>query len=296
MTEQSTTAAGPELPDPAPAGPELPDPAPAGPELPEPAPAAPAQRRGLRAALRWTAAAVVFAVAGAGVAYGITRADRTDVPGLATAGDGRWDYPALTKPALPAGAPLPFAPDNRDGLHYAALSQLLLPAPRGSAPDASVKADKDGVVPLDGFLEEYSAEERPKLRDTLSHEGLRQIVGRGWTMPDGTRTHVYLLRFASSGFVDTFTGCTFHAKVAGAAALEEDVEWGRHEGERPGGAATVAVKVRVYQEPLPAGDEHTKLGCVQSGDVQAVIVQTRKGEVPGVPVRQAVILQEQLLR
>ncbi|RSS82002.1 hypothetical protein EF918_08385 [Streptomyces sp. WAC06614] len=275
-----------------------PEAAPAVPTAPEAAPAAPApagDRRVLRAALRWTAAVAVFAVTGAGVAYGITRAERTDLPGLATRTDGRWTYPALVKPDLPAGAPLPFAPDNRDGIHYAALSRLLLPAPNGSAPDATLKADKDGAIPVDAFLEEYSADERPKMKDALTHDGLRQIVGRGWTMPDGTRTHVYLLRFQASGFADAFTGCGPDAKIAGAPVLEDDQGWVRHEGERPGGTATSGIRVTVQQEPLPAGDEQTKLGCVLAGDVRAVIVQTRKGELPPVPVRQAVVLQEQLL-
>ncbi|MFD0069146.1 hypothetical protein ACFVJ9_50590, partial [Streptomyces sp. NPDC127574] len=46
-------------------------------------------RRVLRAVLRWTAATVVFAAVGASAAYGITRMERTDVPGLATEADGR---------------------------------------------------------------------------------------------------------------------------------------------------------------------------------------------------------------
>ncbi|MBW5481673.1 hypothetical protein GPJ59_07185 [Streptomyces bambusae] len=261
----------------------------------EAAPAAPKEGRALRAVLRWTAAVAVFVVAGAGVAYGVTRPERTDIPGLATQTDGRWTYPTLVKPALPAGAPLPFAPDNRDGIHYAALSQLLLPAPNGATPDAAVKADKDGAVPVDVFLEEYSAGQQPKMKEALTHDGLRQIAGRGWTMPDGTRTHVYLLRFQASGFADAFTGCGPDAKIVGAALMEDDQEWVRHEGERPGGAATSGIRVNVYQEQLPAGDEQTKLGCVLAGDVRAVIFQTRKGEVPAVPIRQAVILQEQLL-
>ncbi|MEV6684859.1 hypothetical protein AB0N28_05905 [Streptomyces sp. NPDC051130] len=63
------------------------------------------ERRKLRAALRWGATVLAFAVAGTGTAYGLTRLDRTDVPGLSTLGDGRWDYPVLVKPTLPAGAP-----------------------------------------------------------------------------------------------------------------------------------------------------------------------------------------------
>lgn len=85
-------------------------------------PAAPKDRRKLFAALRWTAAVLVFAAVGTGVAYEVTQPVRTDIPGLSTKADGRWAYPALAKPTLPPGAALPFAKDNKDGIHYAAIS------------------------------------------------------------------------------------------------------------------------------------------------------------------------------
>lgn len=75
------------------------------------APAAPAEatpvppRRVLRAVARWTAAALVLGGLGAGTAFGINSMERTDVPGLATESDGRWDYPRLSLPALPATRP-----------------------------------------------------------------------------------------------------------------------------------------------------------------------------------------------
>ncbi|MER7465777.1 hypothetical protein [Streptomyces sp. NPDC097981] len=52
----------------------------------------------------------------------------------------------------------------------------------------------------------------------------------------------------------------------------------------------------LYQEPKPLnGDERTKLGRIQAGDVQGVIIQTRKGDVATVPFHQTVVLQSQLL-
>ncbi|MFE5721089.1 hypothetical protein [Streptomyces erythrochromogenes] len=267
-------------------------------------PAPPKDRRALRAALRWTAAVAVFAVVGAGVAYGITVPERTDVPGLSTEGDGRWTFPKLSQPALPAGAPVPQGPDNKDGTHYAQLTGLLLPAPQGAKADDAVKADKDGAVPVDSFLEEYAPEAREKLKTSLEWDGLRQIVGRGWTTPDGTRTHVYLLRFHSSGFVDAFKGCDANAQLNGVSALDLDDVWSKAKGTQmnstaldfPGAAYFDGTDLSVYQEMKPlTGEEQTKVGCLRTGDVLGMVIQSRKGDVAPVPFHQTVILQSQLL-
>lgn len=312
MSEQTTTAAtGPEpeaatAPEPTPtdtvAEPTDATAATAG--AAEAVPAPPKDRRRLFAALRWTAAVVVFATVGAGVAYGITVPERTDIPGLSTEDDGRWTFPTLSQPALPAGAPLPQGPDNKDGTHYAPLTGLLLPAPVGSKADDTVKADKDGTVPVDAFLEEYTPEERPKLKQSLEWDGLRQITGRGWTTADGTRTHVYLLRFHSSGFVDAFKGCDSNMRLNGVSALDLDDVWSKAKNTQmnsttldfPGAANFDGTELSVYQELKPLlGEEQSKIGCLRTGDVLGMVIQTRKGEVAPVPFHQTVILQSQLL-
>ncbi|MBT2469726.1 hypothetical protein J7E97_18050 [Streptomyces sp. ISL-66] len=255
-------------------------------------PAGPKDRRGLFAALRWTAAALVFAAVGTGVAYQVTQPERTDIPGLSTASDGRWAYPTLSQPALPPGAAVPFAQDNLDGIHYAGLTQLLLPAPTGSTPDSTLKLEKDEAVSVDGFLEEYAATEREKMKEQFTNEGLRQIVARGWTTPDGTRTRVYLLRFHASGFVDTFEGCGRDMALNGVKLMGSDLDWSKG---KVGQSSPALNFVSLFAESKPVGDEQVKAGCIQSGDIQAVILQTRKGQVATVPFHQTVILQNQLL-
>lgn len=266
-------------------------------------PAAPKDRRKLFAALRWTAAALVFAAVGTGVAYGVTQPERTDIPGLSTKDDGRWAYPTLSKPTLPPGAGVPFAKDNPDAIHYAGLTQLLLPPPAGAGPDSDLKLEKDEAVTVDTFLAEYEPSLREEMKTDFQNEGLRQIVARGWITPDGTRTRVYLLRFHSSGFANAFKGCAGSTKLNGVKMLEPDPAWRTAESkegrkpvisdytranERPSG-------VKLYQERKPVGDEETRIGCILSGDVRAVVLQTRKGEAAVVPFHQTVILQEQLL-
>ncbi|MET9885153.1 hypothetical protein ABZZ20_18865 [Streptomyces sp. NPDC006430] len=297
MTELNTTEAAPEQ---APGGADTATPA------VEAGPPAPKDRRKLFAALRWTAAVLVFAAVGTGVAYGITRPERTDIPGLSTRDDGRWKYPVLAKPQLPAGAALPYAADNPEGIHYAGLTQLLLPAPAGATPDPTLKQEKDEVVTVDTLLEEYQADQREKLKTQLVHEGLRQIVGRGWTTPDGTRTRIYLLRFNAPGFVDAFKGCTMSTSLAKAAVLEPDPVWREVKKSQRNDLGSdsayfgpsrhnPARDVTLYQEAKPTGDEQVRFGCVQAGDIQGLVLQTRKGEAPVVPLHQTVILQSQLL-
>ncbi|MFB7467585.1 hypothetical protein ACFCZ1_29525 [Streptomyces sp. NPDC056224] len=316
MTEQNTAESVSGAPSGRPSAPgapaaEAPEAVPAAPaapaaQAPDPAPetaapepvqtpagsAAPKDRRTLYAVLRWTAAAVAFAGFGTGAAYAISQPARTDVPGLSTHDDGRWVYPALAKPPLPPGAPLPFAKDNPDGIHYAGLTELLLPAPKGSTPDAALKLEKDSVVSQETFLEEYDPTVREKLKQGFTDNGLRQIVARGWTTADGTRTRAYMLRFHSSGFADAFTGCGADMTLNGVKRIEADGDWAKAKASQ---SQPYLRGISVRKESAPFGDEQVRAACIQSGDIQAVILQTRKGEVAAVPLHQTVILQHQLL-
>ncbi|MEV7833893.1 hypothetical protein AB0P12_25205 [Streptomyces subrutilus] len=301
MSEQTTTGAvtEPHGASPQDAPPAQP-PAPRQPPGPAPAPdgeAAPKFRRRLFAVLRWTAAALVFASAAAGTAYGLVRPERTELPGLSTLDDGRWAYPVLAKPELPAGAPLPKGADNPDATHYAALSALLLTPPAGAGPDSGFAAGEDGAVSPETFLGEYPPDARAALQEGFAYEGLRQIAGRAWTMPDGTRTRVYLLRFHSFGFGRLFPGCAADAKLDGAAVLVPDPDWAEAKRSQRNDLADYLETraVSVYEEKKPYGDTQTRLGCLDAGDVQAVILQTRKGGAAPVPFHQTVILQSQLL-
>ncbi|KJY27293.1 hypothetical protein VR44_27975, partial [Streptomyces katrae] len=166
---------------------------------------------------------------------------------------------------------------------------LTLPAPVGSAPDPGLKLEKDSAVTVDTFLEEYDPSAREKMKQGFADNGLRQIVARGWTTPDGTRTRVYLLRFHGSGFADTFTGCGID--LNGVKGMEPDSAWEQARTQ----PAPDPSGISVLRESVPFGDEQTRVGCVQSGDVQALILQNRKGGAGAVPLHQAVILQRQLL-
>ncbi|MQY38217.1 hypothetical protein SRB17_62270 [Streptomyces sp. RB17] len=264
-----------------------------GPEA-TPVPGPPRDRRVLRAVLRWTAALVVFAVAGTSTAYGITRMARTGLPGLATRPDGRWDYPRIVRPPLPAGRPAPFAGRNAANVHYADLRTLVLPAPKGAKADPALAGDHGWTKPK-VYLAEYAGKDvRDTLRGELTDHGLRHIAARGWTMPDGTRTRIYLLQFETAlvaGEVqrDEFTGYDDPLlALRGAASNTLDASY-------PTAATDGNNLVEEFAEQKPYGAEQVRQAYITSGDVIALVVQSRAGGAKEIPFQQTVVLQQQLL-
>jgi hypothetical protein len=288
--EEAPAAAVPEA-VPAVVDPEVPSTA-VAPEVP-PAPVR-KDRRVLRALLRWTAATVVFAAVGTSVAYGITRMDRTDVPGLATESDGRWDYPTITRPPLPSGSPRPLAESNRTGTHYADLRRLVLPAPKGAHVDAALRGT-DGWLATKTFLAEYATrDDRETIGQQLTDHGLRHIAARGWTTPDGTHTRIYLLQFDSVVVADEVNSPGLTSYSAPLYALR-GAERTMADDRFPDRAAVDDVIRHAYDEVKPYGAEQVRQAYLSAGDTLALVVQSRKGAAKAVPFQQTVVLQSQLL-
>ncbi|MFE1288783.1 hypothetical protein [Streptomyces sp. NPDC058751] len=291
-TSETTGETAPEVPSGAVAAVSPVEPLPV-----EPLPAAPPvkkDRRVLRAVLRWTAAAVVFATVGAGAAYGITELPRTDVPGLATASDGRWDYPEIQLPPLPSGSPAPFAESNKAGVHHADLRKLLLPAPEGAKADKDLRG-ADGWLPKADFLDVYaSKDDRDHVGRLLTDYALRHIAARGWTTPDGTHTRIYLLRFDTAEIVDSFRSDELmgwdspNFVLRGAADVHSDTGFAED-------AQLENVFRYAYTEAEPYGAEEVRQAYLTAGDTLALVVQSRKGTAAEVPFQQTVVLQSQLL-
>jgi hypothetical protein len=243
--------------------------------------------------LRWTAAVAVFVVAGAGTAYGITRMERTDVPGLATASDGRWDYPEIVRPPLPSGDPAPFADSNVAGAHYADLRALLLPAPRGAREDKALRGTGGWLAKKD-FLAEYArSQDRSELGQQLTDHGLRHIAARGWTTQDGTHTRIYLLQFDTAAVVDDLDPTLAPNDSPGYAVRGADTSV--FDPDFPSEARSDDVLGTYYVESKPYGAEQVRQAYLRAGDVLAVVVQSRKGAARAVPFQQTVTLQSELL-
>ncbi|KNE81055.1 hypothetical protein ADZ36_18880 [Streptomyces fradiae] len=298
LPEAETAEPQPEpVPEPGP-GPErepgsAPEPAPRAAALTA-APAPRPERRVLRAVLRWTAATLVFAGLAGGVGYGLAQAERTELPGLATEHDGRWDFGTVERPALPAGVPGPYDEDNAAAAHHADPRDLLLPLPAGAKPDRTLPAE-DGWLPVEDFLRQYDADYRQAVREELTDNSCRHIAARGWTMPDGTRTRIHLLQFNTEGLADTVHGNVFAsaglfagADLVGApqSALNSDWSSSIREGES---------SQYVYDESEPYGKRQVRHAYITAGDTIALVVQSSPGETPEVPFQQTVVLQTRLL-
>lgn len=259
-----------------------------------PPPATPRPARPvLRAVARWTAAMLAFAALGTGTAFGVSGMERGDVPGLATHSDGRWVYPKLTLPALPAGAPRPFNTGNTAEVHYADLRELLLPAPDGALVDKKLAG---GWVSTEQYLSEYDRGHRSELRTSLRDYGVRHIAARGWTMPDGTVARVYLLQFRSVAFADAYQqdrsdgGDVIDTPLNESPVDVLDENW-------TGNADVPDTTSYVFEETKPYGENEVQVrqAYVVAGDTVALVFHQKKGGAPSAPFYQTVILQNQLL-
>ncbi|MFF0556575.1 hypothetical protein [Streptomyces sp. NPDC004266] len=245
----------------------------------------------LRGIARWTAAVLVCGGVGAGTAMGITAMDRTDVPGLATESDGRWKYPKLSLPALPADAPRPFTEGNDGEIHHADLRKLLLPAPAGATVDPKLDG---GWVGLDSYLALMKEKDRGEVKEELADSALRHVAARGWTMPDGTTTRIHLLRFSSVAFSEAYKDESVREVSAQVRRLPDGVESAEIDTSTQG-VDVPYLSVYSYEEKAPYGPEQTRWAYIQAGDTLAVVTQTRKGGALTVPFQQTVALQAQLL-
>ncbi|WP_415949851.1 hypothetical protein [Streptomyces sp. KLOTTS4A1] len=240
-------------------------------------------RRALRAVARWTLAVLVCGGLGAGAAYRITSMERTDVPGLATQDDGRWEYPKLKLPALPPGKPRPFNESNAGGLHHAALTDLMLPAPEGATADSGTK-----VLKQKDFAALYVERVREDVADGLRDLGAREVLSRSWTAADGTKSRIYLVRFPSAGHVKAFEGEVIRTgtdtELVGIDGTAFDTDWTH-------GPSDTGVSVVLKERD--GGD--SRVAFHFAGDTLALIVQSKKGGAERVPFHQTVALQAQLL-
>ncbi|MFH9723242.1 hypothetical protein ACH4M4_09745 [Streptomyces sp. NPDC017254] len=289
MTEQTQTQTQPE-PETRPEPQAQPEPqAPQVPVLPAPAPKK-SRRPLLWGIVRWTAAVLVCGGVGTGAAMGITAMERTDVPGLATESDGRWEYPKLALPALPEGTLRPYTDGNDGEIHHADLRKLLLPAPTGATVDPKLKG---GWAGLDSYLALLAEKDRGEVKEYMADSALRHVAARGWTTPDGTTTRIHLLRFSSVAYSEAFKD-EVTREISQSSRLPLGVESAEIDTATQG-VDVPYLSLYSYKETEPYGPLQTRWSYIQAGDTFAVITQTRKGEVLTVPFQQTVALQAQLL-
>ncbi len=212
----------------------------------------------------------------------------------ATEPDGRWAYPEITRPPLPAGSPAPFAEANTAGAHHADLRELVLPAPKGSERDKALRGE-DGWLATKDFLAEYAEkEDREELGQLLTDYGLRHIAAGGWTTQDGTHARIYLLQFGTGAAAEEL-----FEKIVEYDAPVYDLRGApdpKFDDGYPNSKANVEdVRRFAYDEAEPYDDEQVRQAYLSAGDTIAVVAQSRKGTAKAVPFQQTVVLQSQLL-
>ncbi|RAJ29642.1 hypothetical protein K353_06624 [Kitasatospora sp. SolWspMP-SS2h] len=278
------------------------------------------------------AAVLLTLVTGAATAVLVTLPDRTDVPGLATPNDGRYAFPELTLPPLPAGASAPS--DYKVRTHAADLRGLLLPLPEGavatgpsadpSAGPSSSAAPGTSATASASPSAAATASGAPSATPSGSASGsagpaLPAVAGR-WIPCDrdamlaGDDAHTLRLttdacRGAAAQGWTTPDGTRTELRLfhfgtgdeaadyfAGATLMtgtKDIASWHLDAGEKYP-IAFGQVDVRLSDEQAH-GMPTGRVGWVQSGDVVAMVQLTNPQGVPVQAFRQVVALQSSML-
>jgi hypothetical protein len=255
----------------------------------ESAEAAARRTRIRRNVLRWTGAVVLTLAVGGGTAFAISIPQRTDVPGLSTPADGRYAFPALSLPTLPAGQLAPSASANTTAQqHLADIRTLLLSKPDGATTPG---------VKTSGWMEDaYTLFTDQHDKVLFAEYGLRHTATTIWTTPDGATTKIYLLQFAdgpatadllgnlTKGIVSTNATNGLSSTLSGATS----------------GAAThgmnLSTNVAADYTAVTANGKITRYGTFSSGDIIAVVIQSGPAKLPLAPFAQVLTLQAELLQ
>ena len=249
------------------------------------------RQRRRRNALRWFGAVVVTLGLGGGTAFALTLPQRTDLPGLGTAPDGRYTFPQLSLPALPAGQPAPSASENSEAeQHLADIRKLLLPRPLGASPQ-NPKSSVNGWIadPSPLFIVRDS-------KSIFGEFGLRHTAAEGWKTSDGATTTIYLLQFAdgkaAAGAQSKLANddTTVDLTVSLSAALTGVPQ------ETPSHQITPVASLSGDYTPVKTGGTLTTYGSFLSGDIIAVVIQSGPASLPFPPFQQVMTLQTQLLQ
>lgn len=264
-------------------------------QLPPVEPASPSRIRGTL--LRWAAVALVLGLSGSAMAYAVAQPERTRIPGLSTPNDGRYVFPPLTLPQLPAGQ-LPPQSVDADQRHYADLRALVLPAPEGAVTEGAATATPTASatptatpaswVPCADYTKLH--EDSAHLPVLLATDACRSATTRSWTAKDGTRTEIWLLRFGSKEegghFYDALSMSGSPKAVPSAATGVNNFDLGL-------GARTFS---RGSAKTGPGTDLPTaQVVYLGDGDVVATVLMTNPAGVPSQALHQVVTLQSDLL-
>jgi len=245
-------------------------------------PPKPGRRR--RLLLRYASALALAGAVGAGTAFAVSLPRRTDVPFLATPGDGRYTFPAAARPAPPSGKPVPNNGNNFGQIHYGDLRQYLLPAPTGAVPK------EDGWEPVAGFESSISGSD---VSNHLYDAALRHVAWRGWSAADGQHTVIELLQFPDDEAASDVEAMVDNASLAKASKPEGAVP---KVTVRPFGDLAQSVTVHKFDQVDGLPGQVERRVVFASGDVVAVVTTTAPAGVSDLTTEQVAMLQAEMLR
>lgn len=227
---------------------------------------------------RWAGAVVTVLAVGGACAYGVLAQKRTDLPGLATASDGRYDFAPISMPTLAPGQSDPTAESNVGSRHLSDIRKLLLPAPAGATKDKSLPGASGWVGEKDTLA---VAKDTSEGKESFGTNGWRHTAGTAWKTPDGAETKIYLVQF-----------------IDGAACKNADSDFAQFTGGLNASPKSITVNssTSVGYTKVTKGATTTWSGAVAVGDTEFLITFTAPNSVGLAPFEQEVDLQVELLQ
>ena len=227
---------------------------------------------------RWVGAAVTMLAVGTGCAFAVLAPQRTHLPGLATAADGRYTFAPLTLPTLAPGQAAPVGDVNAGAQHISDIRKLLLSPPEGATLDRSLPGTS-GWFSRAATLKLLA---NPQADEQLQTDGWRHTAAIAWKTPDGAETKIWLLQFIDSD-------------AAGDAAQVFNTFAGQSLNVNPT-TMTVNQVTSVNYERVVAGSTATWYGLAQVHDIEFLIEFTAPTSIGLAPFEQEVSLQTELLQ
>ena len=226
---------------------------------------------------RWAGAVVTMLAVGAGCAFAVMAPQRTQLPGLKTASDGRYTFAPLVLPTLAPGQSDPNSSANLGEQHISDIRKLLLPAPKGavldhSLPGATGWVSKAATLAL---LDNSMAAEQ------LNTDGWRHTAGVAWKTPDGAETKIWLMQFIDSS-AESDAGAAFSTFGGGSLEATQTIAIAYD---------STASYVRVVK-----GSTASWYGQVSVDDAELLLEFTAPVSVGITPFKQELDLQTELLQ
>ncbi|MBR7826818.1 hypothetical protein KDK95_10940 [Actinospica sp. MGRD01-02] len=230
---------------------------------------------------RWAAAVVTALAVGTGCAFAVMAPKRTDLPGLQTAPDGRYDFATLTLPTLAPGQVDPTSTANSGSQHLSDIRKLLLSPPAGATRDYSLPGTAGWVSRAD-TVTLFGGGDAAK---QLEADGWRHTAGIAWKTPDGAETKIWLVQFIdNTAESDATTALTNFDGGTAMSADGNDIK-----------SFEVNSTAEVTYSRVVKGGTATWYGQLALGDIAFEIVFTAPTSVGLAPFQQEASLQTELL-